>query len=500
MRAVNLFLLTRNRNMEICSEYENVVSERKTQLKEHEYNSLCALVNTLMENGIKIADLDGFHFSYHIKQVPAEFDLLKVGKGRKVINIELKSSMIDEEKIEKQLIRNRHFLQHIADQIDSFTYVAATDKIYTIKDNKIEICSVKNVIESLESFEEYNDNIDGLFRAKDYLISPLNNPENFINRQYFLTDAQETIKKDILADTDKAEHRKFWGITGSAGTGKTLLLYDLARNLAERGKVCIIHCGILCAGHHFLNDKLENLTIIDAKSLKRDDLEGYLSSYNYILVDETQRIYGDSYNDIIKFVKENDLIAIFSYDEFQTLTQTETNRKIVERLKSIENFKEKKLTTKIRTNKEMAAFIKALLNLNDVSDINYKYEGISIVCANSTEETNKIIRYLRHNGYTFIEYTKSRYQPSLLDKYHGDINTHKVIGQEYDNVAVVMDENFMYSETGGLKAYEHPCKDYLFYKLFFQGVSRAREKLCIVVNNNPELLKKIIGIKYRAIQ
>lgn len=58
----------------------------------------------------------------------------------------------------------------------------------------------------------------------------------------------------------------------------------------------------------------------------------------------------------------------------------------------------------------------------------------------------------------------------------------------------------MYSDDRWLKTHEHPNSNYLFYKLFFQGVSRARERLCIVVANNPELFGKILDIKYDAIQ
>ena len=45
-------------------------------------------------------------------------------------------------------------------------------------------------------------------------------------------------------------------ITGSAGTGKTLLTYDIAKDLKEdRKKYLIIHCGLLNSGHDKLNDE-----------------------------------------------------------------------------------------------------------------------------------------------------------------------------------------------------------------------------------------------------
>jgi len=498
MEAVNLFLLTRNKDMSICSEYENVVSERKEKLgvKKHEYKSLCCLVDTLIYNKVKIYEMDGFHFSYSIRQISKEFDLLKVKRGKKVINIELKAEMIDVNRIQKQLLRNQYYLSHITKNIVSFTYVEDQNKFFTLVEGELIECNVARLITELSDFDDYDNDIDSLFRAKDYLISPLNNPQKFIDRQYFLTDAQERIKNDILDNIQETNRRRFWGITGSAGTGKTLLLYDIARNLAAIGKVCVIHSGILCDGHLKLEREINNLNINDAKSIGKI----YLDNYDFILVDETQRIYYNSLESLVNTIIDNDLVGVFSYDPFQTLSQTEENSNIAEKLIGLEDFKELRLKSKIRTNEEMTAFIKTMLHLKDVPKKMYKYNGIDIVYADSIEEANKIIRYYLKKDYTFIEYTKSLYKKSTIDKYNGDINTHEVIGQEFDNVLIIMDHNFKYSEDGHLKASEHPNSNYLFYKLFFQGVSRARENLCIVVVRNRQLLINLINIKYSSIQ
>ena len=90
-------------------------------------------------------------------------------------------------------------------------------------------------------------------------------------------------------------------------------------------------------------------------------------------------------------------------------------------------------------------------------------------------------------------------RPTSIDHYGGDINTHHVIGQEFDNVMIMMDNNFQYGEDGDLQAIQHPNPDYLFPKLFYQAVTRAREKLCILVVENKELFEKINAIQYRCI-
>lgn len=75
------------------------------------------------------------------------------------------------------------------------------------------------------------------------------------------------------------------------------------------------------------------------------------------------------------------------------------------------------------------------------------------------------------------------------------MNTHQVIGQEFNNVIFSMDNNFRYSEDDRLQGKQHPNPDYIFYKLWYQGVSRAREKLCILVIGNKPLFTKILSIK-----
>lgn len=54
---------------------------------------------------------------------------------------------------------------------------------------------------------------------------------------------------------------------------------------------------------------------------------------------------------------------------------------------------------------------------------------------------------------------------------------------------------FSMLKMGILQGKMHPNPNYIFYKLWFQGVSRAREKLCILVIGNEELFKKLLSVK-----
>lgn len=310
MKAVNLYILTRNTNSKLYSDYESVLSERveSYRAKPDEFQSLNALVEELLDNHVDINEMDGFYYSFSIQQIGKEFDLLRISREYMVLNIELKSRMVSEEEIEKQLLRNQYYLNHLAPEIVMFTYIAETNVFYQLKNGKIRKSTSCDVVSALRKMRDYETgDINQLFRARDFLISPLNTPEKFIQGQYFLTQQQETIKQEIITCVENKKQNKLWGITGSAGTGKTLLLYDLAKALSAYGRCCVVHSGMLCRGHYAINDGIRNLEVISAKSVEED----FLSGYRFILVDEAQRIYKGNLKVILDFAKQNGTVCIF---------------------------------------------------------------------------------------------------------------------------------------------------------------------------------------------
>ena len=76
------------------------------------------------------------------------------------------------------------------------------------------------------------------------------------------------------------------------------------------------------------------------------------------------------------------------------------------------------------------------------------------------------------------------------------LDTHHVIGQEYNKVMIMMDRNFRYDPERRIQGKEHPNPDLLFYKLLYQAISRAREKLCVLVVENYKLFSDILNIKF----
>ena len=163
-----------------------------------------------------------------------------------------------------------------------------------------------------------------------------------------------------------------------------------------------------------------------------------------------------------------------------------------------------------------------MLKLYDRPRRKMGYENVDVLCANNTREADRILRLYISRGYQLItlfpthtaddssETESSNSETSRPDTASSDAHTElhpdpmfyehsassrEVIGQEYDKVIVVMDSNFYYNEFRELAGRNQPDPDYLFMRLFYQNITRARSRLCLVVLNNPEVFETLIRIK-----
>lgn len=494
-KPINIYSLSRihdeeDFNIVACHQLGNTSNQR---VQYHEIESLRLLTDHLIENGSSLDELDGFFYSFQIPQIGKEFDLLKITDSV-CLNIELKSTAVSEEQICKQLVKNRHYLSHLQKQLVLYSIVTDTMTCYELsEDGELTLVDFNEIMTSVHGMsKDYLENIDDLFRASDYLVSPLNTPERFINGEFFLTQAQEEIKKSVLNRISNVKQGTFFQITGTPGTGKTLLLYDLAMLLSLIDKTLIIHCGKLCPGQNAINKEVKELRIVSAGRLKGEGI--CLNEYAFILVDESHRIHVKQFESIVDSVLENAQVCIFSSDSTQILSKKEKRRDIVNRIKMLPLDGEYTLSEKIRTNRELHAFITQITNLNRVPKGQIDYSNVEFNYANTTTEAQNLLKYYRNKGYVFINFSKSNYDYSPYADYEEDFDTHHVIGQEFDKVVMLLDNSFYYDENGILQGVQHPNPDYLYSKLFYQGITRVRERLALIVIDAPELFKKMISI------
>ena len=498
MKAINIYTYSRIQE-DMATEFENILSKRskKLKVKPQEFDAIRSLVNMLLGIGVEIKDFENFFLSFTIEQIGKEFDLIKLDKDNLVLSIELKSEEVGVEAIQNQLEKNRYYLKHLAPDVRLYTFVETGKELYKYTSKGLQLVGVEDLKDTMQLFQEsLGENLESLFQANSYLISPLNSHQKFMYGDYFLTNQQHDIKKKIVDLILLNDKEYVLGITGKAGTGKTLLLYDIIKEIAERGEnCCLIHSGILCDGHRILSAKWDNVTIFSAKELNGDGVEN-LKRYQFIFVDESQRIYSSTFEKIIKEVISESKTVIFAYDYAQSLSITEEERNIPAKLQKIDGFTEYTLSDKIRTSKEIASFTRTMMNLNNRARGYMDYSDIDVLFANNTEEAKRLINLYDEKGYIFISYTQSMYYRNSIDLYPNNYDTHHVIGQEYDKVMIMMDKNFRYDKERRIQGKEHPNPDLLFYKLLYQAISRAREKLCVLIVENYKLFSDILNIKF----
>lgn len=496
MKPINLYLLSQVKDEHLFSQYENILSEREEekQTKIHEQLSLCLLVNHLLLYGISLEALDGFFYSYTIQHISKEFDLLKFSDDcHKILNIELKSLPVKKADIRKQLLQNQHYLQHLSKQISSYAYVASSNILYRLQpDGTLLHCDFESFVKEMMDFGAFHsDRIDHLFDASDYLISPLNTPDKFLNHNYFLTNQQEDFKESILKNLEGPRDTPvFIGISGKAGTGKTLLLYDIAYTYAKTKPICIIHCGPLSQGHSYLASHIANLDILPITEI---DHNRDLSKYQSVFIDEGQRIDPQQLERIQSAAKDLLLGCVYSYDPDQILSHQEFELDIASKISSMAHYSYK-LSNRIRTNKELASFLTSFFDLRKRIH-RYSYHCVDILYAAYFRDSLRFVDYYMRKGYLFFNFSSFFYPQDLLDIIHEESAILKVVGQEFEHVAILIDHSYFYNDKGVLTAANTSTYDYRLIKLLFQAVTRTREKLCIIVVEDSKLFEQILEIK-----
>lgn len=443
---------------------------------------------------------DGYYVGYSIKQIGKEFDLLRFCDDA-IINIELKGEL-DEDvkipKITKQLQQNYYYLKFLEKPLFLYVYVE-NDGLYryNIDIEAVETTTFSDLIEVLNS-TSCNQNLDPdkMFVPSNYLISPFNQTSRFINSEYFLTPQQQNIKDEFL-NSIKQSKREWFCISANAGTGKTLLMYDLVKSLNNDGlKTVVIHCGKLNGGHSKLITKYD-WSIRSIRDIFDPSIDHIITEdTDVIFVDEAQRISESQLNIIVKRAISQNIPMVFSYDIKQYLKSGE-NTDIYEYLKPAYlelNLLRRKLTNKIRTNKEMSSFITNLLQIGKSKD-NLNYENITIEYVDDYNSAKRFANHLQTKDWKAITFTGSRFSKEPLDNLSTvcDTKAHDVIGQEFEKVVFFMDGNFKYFEDGTLKVRQNY---YSAKGMLYQIVTRVVSKLKIIVIGDPELYYKLLTIKY----
>lgn len=507
MLPINLFNIKQiplDLKEEHISEYLRYLTKSNgfKNVKIHELETLKSFINNFKGKGLFYSDLNNYYYSYHIPQISKEFDLLRVCDDI-VINIELKLQVNDWVDVSNQLIKNKYYLKALGRMIYNFVYIKECNEVYKLnKDNKLVKSNIEEVIEVLKEQINniFNKDINKLFDVTNYLVSPFNDVDKFLHNNYFLTSHQEEIKRNII---EKIKKKEILSLSGGAGTGKTLLLYDIARTLSDKYNVCIIHVANLNDGQSKLKNKGFNIYPIKDINNKNINFE----KYDLVIVDEAQRLKKIQFNKIIEKQKQLNVSLLFSYDQKQNLNKDEAKVNIVKNIERIVSENNKYLlTNNIRTNKNIMNFAERIIYNNTKLDIVIDSNEIEILYAKSNIESRFIIEGYKSEGYEFVNYTPSKnsnesweyfreVEQAWFSGFQKDLtnNPHRSIGQEYDKVLLTLGEHFSVSNHE-LVTKDHKIKNYDYKRMLYQILTRARKKLCIIIYNNKELFNNFTNL------
>ena len=493
MKAMNLISLAESLDSKVSEEVLNYLG---VQPKDTEKEIIQILAKKVMETGLSVGLFNGFYFGYSIPQIGKEFDFLRIGSNY-ILNLEIKSEST-EDKVKKQLIQNKFYLSSLRKPLKLYAYILDIDKFYCLnEDDSLSEIDFGEVVTSIFGQTDlYTDNLDTLFNALNYLVSPFNATDEFINGYYFLTPQQDNIIRD-LDNILGCSTGNIMAIEGAAGTGKSLLLYDYAKRIMKiNNRALIVHVAQLNSGHDKLM-RTYGFSISNIKTFMENINNSVLNNFDVILIDEAQRLSTGQLELIIGYVTTNKINCILCYDEKQKMSDWEFRSESVNLIRQ-NSCKHYTLGKKIRTNHKLASFI------NKMFDLTREFDGdcteVSLIYFKNFKSA---YQYLETNiEYSFVRYTPSRYYPNPQINPLSGLKScvgaaHEVIGQEFDNVSVMIGETFYYSDNGILCSNVVEGNPYNFLGMLYQAVTRARKKLKIVVINNPRMFKELASIVRR---
>lgn len=466
------------------------------EMKEIEKKDFTLFADLVLRNLGDNEDIGGLYFDTDIKITP-DFDCLFFSE-EVIVNIDLKD--IHNKETERKSI-NKFKVQgkilNLTNKVYSnLVFFANEEKLYRFnqKNNTLEEYSIAKFSKIMSSTHAISTNLIYSLKPSDYIISPTENIEGFLKGQYYLEAQQWKVEEIIMTKPG------IYGVNGEAGTGKTLIAFDLAKKFRNLGKkVLFIFSGNLHEGHEALAERLD-ITIIPAKQMVN------LNEYDLIIVDEAQKLYSTPRKWLYNWgeINSDKKTLVFFYHVKQTLSSKDSGQLIQNLCKTIEKDgmgKNLYLSKKIRSNPAITAFANNLFDLNhSPSPKKFSLDDflncIDIKYFSNAEVAKPWIRELVKKGYKFLVPAGDRVGEASSDKFRYDFeeffDTHNIIGEEKNKIVTYIDECVAYNNKGKLRK---NSKEYYFIdNEIYVNLTRAKEKLAIAIIGNFDIYEAITEV------
>lgn len=471
---------------QILDAYKRI--NRINDIKESECNDLEVLANELIKfSSLNKKKLFGFQLDILVGTgFQEQFDLLRFS-NEAILNIELKSQMIPLKEIQDQLDRHNYLLGCLPGnkKVILYTFISSEKKVYVFKDEELRESTLEELFNSIPD-DYYEENPLLNLKSEDFIISPYSDIDRYLNARYFLNSEQKKIVREVTSKPS-GEHVM---IKGGAGTGKSLVLFDLANKLTEKGKsVLLVFCSTL-KSHNKINSKV-NFSFTDILNIDFTKLN--LLNYDYILLDESQRLWKAKYESLL----ETKSTLIFAVDKAQTLQPGEEQTNIEGKLDNLIINKNKyNLKEKVRTDISLSTFIHKLFNKSRTGLQPINFPKVNAIYFDRKSEAEEFVKNL-----IVIEEYVSIEVPQYKTRSTGSIKNQKifpfstdgfnVIGREFDNVLIPIDDRVQYVSNELKFNHGENYYPYLALNGLFQAITRVKNNLLFLVIGNVEIYKEI---------
>ena len=477
-------LLAASESSEIFDSYKRI--NDMSTIANHELNDILEVSKRIVSLAQTKEQLFGYIFDKTVTvAVREQFDILRFSENS-ILNIELKSGIKPLPEILDQLVRHHYLLSCVSEEreIYLFTYVSESNILYELVDGDLKESSFDRMVSLISTNYVEEDSLSKL-KADDFIISPYSDIKRFNRFKYFLNTEQRRFVTNRIENIDSRYHCM---LKGGAGTGKSLVLFDLSKKLTLLGKkVLFIFCSAL--PDYKIIDSNVTFKFVDIVHI---NIEKIKNEYDFIILDESQRLYKRQFNDLF----QTGSVLVFGVDKAQTLKEEEDKLDVegtLDKHFSKENIFD--LKDKVRTDVSLSTFILKFFNKSTNGLQPIDFPKVNAVYFSDKREAIKFI----HNLETLENYIPievAQYRARSTDILHneriyvGSLDGFKVIGREYDNVLIPLDSRISYEDN---KLIFSPT-GYFPYKSnngLFQALTRVKKNLMFVVIDNPTIYKEI---------
>lgn len=456
---------------------------RYRPLKEHELATMRAFCDAMKAEGCGPAAFDHFFAGYAIDRISKEFDLLRFGR-ESVLNIELKAPLRrrdKEEKILRQMRANHHYLSFLGKPLHLFTFV---DKdgfyAYDAGHHALRRSSAAEVAHILTTQQpDPSADPDKLFVPANYLLSPFNDTARFLNGEYFLTTSQQSIKDALLRAHVRHPGTCFL-LSAPAGTGKTLLLFDLIR--CSRANTALFHAGALSPAYQ----QFRATTHYPIYAFSDIHPATLCSRYALLLIDEAQQLSESHLHTLVAAAQASHTTLLLAYDTAPEIGLNPAAR--AENLLKSQHpalpLSTQALSTKIRINSALAAFIANLLH-RGAKPHHPVYDCIDLLYLYEPDDLRATVLYLTGQGRTLLT------SPAVGPGIPLPQTPAAPSGSDVDHALLILDRRFFYDPSGLLQTTDPESQA---LRDLYRLLSRATDRLTLLIYNNPALYLQLLKI------